>query len=140
MTLVEIIISMGILVIIISFCYLNLNISKYQTVSFAKQICSDIRYVRTKNMGGNFNTYIHYEKRNGTTYYVLIKDSERIKEVALPINSSILKSLEKISFRQDGSLSSGKGETIQIKYNKETIEITIVPFSGRVLLKEGIYG
>jgi hypothetical protein len=116
----------------------NFYIDKYKVNSFTKQLCSDIRYVRARNMSSDFSTFIYYKNTNNVVSYVLQEGNKDIKEVSLPKNAIISNKISKIIFRQDGVIGE-KGETITVTYKGENTEITIVPFSGRVLLKEGIY-
>ena len=56
----------------------------------------------------------------------------------MPNKSKLISPTNIIKFKSDGTLN-GKGETISILLDDIKVEITIVPFSGRVLLKEGKY-
>lgn len=138
MTLIELIITLGIITMISSIVLSNFYIDKYKVNSFTKQLCSDIRYVRARNMSSDFSTYIYYKNTNNVISYILREGGNDIKEVSLPKNTIISNKISKIIFRQDGAIGEN-GETITVTYKGEKTEITIVPFSGRVLLKEGIY-
>lgn len=138
MTLIELIITLGIITMISSIVLSNFYIDKYKVNSFTKQLCSDIRYVRARNMSSDFSTYIYYKNTNNVISYILREGGNDIKEVSLPKNIIISNKISKIIFRQDGAIGEN-GETITVTYKGEKTEITIVPFSGRVLLKEGIY-
>lgn len=138
MTLVEVVITISIMLIISSLCFPKDSISKHQINLFTKQLCSDIRYVRKANMLGDLKTYIYYIKDNETISYVVRENGKDLKEISLPSGANIQYANSKIKFKPDGS-PDPKGQTINI--NKENLkrEITIVPVSGRVLLKEGKY-
>ena len=138
MTLIELIITLGIITMISSIVLSNFYIDKYKVNSFTKQLYSDIRYVRARNMSSDFSTYIYYKNTNNVISYILREGGNDIKEVSLPKNTIISNKISKIIFRQDGAIGEN-GETITVTYKGEKTEITIVPFSGRVLLKEGIY-
>lgn len=138
MTLVELVVTIGFLLIISTLCFPRESIEKYQINSFTKQLCSDIRYVRRANMIGDINTYIYYTENNGSIGYTLRTKGSNIKEVILPKNTRIEHNVNKIKFRADGS-PDPRGGTIRIFSDNISKEITIVPISGRVLLKEGKY-
>ncbi|CEP38952.1 hypothetical protein [Paraclostridium sordellii] len=138
MTTLELVIGIGLILIIIYISFPKLESNKYELDSFARQLVADIRYVRNMNINGNKDCYIENIKGPGKIRYIVKDNSKTIKTVYLPKNSNLSSPLSIIKFKSDGSLSS-KGETININSNKRSIEITIVPFSGRVLLKEGKY-
>ncbi|WP_373601574.1 Tfp pilus assembly protein FimT/FimU [Paraclostridium bifermentans] len=138
MTLVELIITLSIMVIIIYIVFPKDNIQKYELDSFARQFASDIRYVRSININGNENFYLENIKSSNDSRYVIKDNSEIIKTVYLPQNSTLTSTYPIIKFKSDGTLNS-IGETMTLKSAYRTIEITIIPFSGRVLLKEGKY-
>lgn len=106
-----------------------------------RQLCSDVRYIRIKNMNSDYSTYIYYKKENNEVIsYVLRENGKNKKEVELPKETKLYNSINSIIFSPGGALSE-RGETIIIVDNKNNKkrEITIVPFSGRILIKEGIY-
>lgn len=112
------------------------NTSKYDISSYAKQLCSDIRYVRANNMLGNMNTYIQIVKGKGS--YILMDKGIKIKEIYPPSSVKTSWYSDKIRFKRDG-IPNPTGGTIKIMNKKYNNEITVVPVSGRVLLKEGKY-
>lgn len=138
MTLVELVVTISFITIISTLCFPKENISKYQINSFTKQLCSDIRYVRKNNMLGCNDTYIYYKNNNGTHSYILRQESKDVKEISLPKDVQLLYTRGKILFKKDGSPQQ-LGTTIKIISKDIKREITIVPVSGRVLLKEGKY-
>lgn len=137
-TLVELVVTISFITIISTLCFPKENISKYQINSFTKQLCSDIRYVRKNNMLGCNDTYIYYKNNNGTHSYILRQESKDVKEISLPKDVQLLYTRGKILFKKDGSPQQ-LGATIKIISKDIKREITIVPVSGRVLLKEGKY-
>ncbi len=140
--MLEVIIIIGIISIILSICFVKCGAYEYQTKSFVKQLCSDIRYTRKENILSNPNVYIKFIKENNKWSYVLVKDKRKIKVVYLPqnieLNFPINQNNSLIKFNSNGSYINGGG-TITIKDNEKYKYITIVPVSGRVLYKEGIY-
>lgn len=138
MTLVELVITISIMLLISTLCFSKDDLSKHQINSFTKQLCSDIRYVRKCNMLGDFKTYIYYKKNQESSSYVVRSKGNDMKEIQLPSEINLEYGESKIRFKSDGS-PDPKGQTINVYNNKIKKEITIVPVSGRVLLKEGKY-
>lgn len=89
-------------------------------------------------MNGILNAYIYYKNSEGKQSYVLREKGKDVKEIALPKDAELKYTIEKIMFKRDGSPDK-TGTTITIKHRENKKEITIVPVSGRVLIKEGIY-
>ncbi|WP_042271944.1 hypothetical protein [Faecalimicrobium dakarense] len=138
MTLVEVVITISIMLIISSLCFPKDSVNKHQINLFTKQLCSDIRYVRKANMLGNLKTYIYYFEDNKSTSYIVRENGKDLKKVHLPSGANIQYGNSKVKFKPDGS-PDPKGQTINIYKDNLKIELTIVPVSGRVLLKEGKY-
>lgn len=138
MTLVELVITMSIILIISTLCFPKGNIEKYQFNSFIKQLCSNIRYVRNVNMMGNTNAYVYLEKSDDGGSFKLREDGKDIKQVYLPKDCKIKYERQMIKFKSDGT-PLHSATTIKISHKNKEVEITIVPISGRVLIKEGKY-
>ncbi|RDY28764.1 hypothetical protein CHL78_004300 [Romboutsia weinsteinii] len=139
MTLVELVVALGIILLIITLCFPKASIEKYKINSFMKQLCSDIRYVRKSNMLGDFSTYIYYTEENGCNGYILQENGKSEKEVFLPENTKLEYSpRNRVKFKITGA-PDPQGGSIRVYTDKQIREITIVPVSGRVLLKEGKY-
>lgn len=138
MTLVELVITISIILLIATIYFPKVNIEKYQVNSFTKQLCSDIRYVRNLNKMGNTNTYIYLNKNDDRSSFTLNENKKDIKKVYLPKTCKIDYTRPMIKFKADGT-PYPSGTTIRIIYKDTKKEITIVPISGRVLIKEGKY-
>ncbi len=138
MTLLEIVISISVILIITSICFPNVDIKKYQVNSFVKQLCSDIRYIRNINMMGNTNAYIYLDNNDKESSFTLNENKKNIKTVYLPKDCKIEYTRQMVKFKADGT-PYPSGTTIKIIYENTKKEITIVPISGRVLIKEGKY-
>ncbi|HFG2299216.1 pilus assembly FimT family protein [Clostridioides difficile] len=136
-TVIELIVSISIMLLIVTLSFPKDNLENHKINLFARQLCSDIRYVRRINMFSNYNTYIYYINQGKHEGYVLRKDGKNIKSIMLPKNAKIARSIEIIKFKSDGSPQ--KASTIEIYNNRLRKTITITPVSGRVLLKEGKY-
>ena len=118
--------------------FTKINLSNYKVNAFAKQMASDIRYVRKINRLGNSKVYMYFTKQNNTKGYILRENGEDIKSVFLPEGVDLRCPVNKIFFKTNGCFYIG-GTTISIIQKNNYTEITIVPTSGRVLIKEGIY-
>lgn len=138
MTLVELVVGISIIVLITTLCFPKVSIEKYQVNSFVKQLCSDIRYVRNINMMGNTNAHVYLEKNSEGISFKLNENRKDIKQVHLPKDCNIQFTRPIIKFKTDGT-PLYSGTTIKIIYKNSETEITIVPISGRVLIKEGKY-
>lgn len=138
MTLVEVVLGITILVLIstISFSYFNLD--SYKVNSFIRQLNSDIRYVRKVNKLGNTKVHIIFTQNNGCNGYILKENGYNAKEKYLPKGINLSCPVGKILFDRQGAFYVG-GTTITIGESGNYTDITIVPVSGRVLIKEGIY-
>ena len=60
MTVIELIVSISIILLIVTLSFPKDNLENHKINLFARQLCSDIRYVRRINMFSNYNTYIYY--------------------------------------------------------------------------------
>ena len=89
-------------------------------------------------MVGDLSRYIYYKKDKERSSYGIRSGGNDIKEIKLPNDITLKYGQSKIVFRRDGS-PDPKGQTIKVYTDKIKKEITIVPVSGRVLLKEGEY-
>lgn len=138
MTLVEVVIGIGIIMTILMISFPKEKSQKYEIDSFARQLVGDIRYVRSMNSNGNLSVFIENISTQDNPRYVIKENTDIVKTVYLPKNSSLSYPSSTIKFKSDGTLSS-KGETIIIDSKDRKIKITIIPFSGRVLLKEDMY-
>lgn len=138
MTLVEVVIGIGIIMSILMISFPKEKSQRYEIDSFARQLVGDIRYVRSMNSNGNLSIYLQNIISKENPRYVIKENDNVLKTVYLPKNSNLSYPSSTIKFKSDGTLSS-KGETIIIQSKHIKVKITIIPFSGRVLLKEGIY-
>lgn len=138
MTLVEVVIGIGIIMTILMVSFPKEKSQKYEMDSFARQLVGDIRYVRSMNSNGNLSVFLENISTQDNPRYVIKENTDIVKTVYLPKNSSLSYPSSTIKFKSDGTLSS-KGETIIIDSKDRKIKITIIPFSGRVLLKEDMY-
>ena len=99
MTLVEVIIGITILSLIATMSFTKINLSNYKVNAFAKQMASDIRYVRKINRLGNSKVYMYFTKQNNTKGYILRENGEDIKSVFLPEGVDLRCPVSKIFFK-----------------------------------------
>ena len=142
MTTIELIIGIALIVLISSICFVKFQCDNYKINAFARSLCSDIRYVRRENMLNNSTVYIRFINENNRYGYTLHRCKKEDKKVLLPRNTNLSYPINLgsslIKFNRDGSFIQGGG-TISINKDNNYKYITIVPVSGRVLVKEGIY-
>lgn len=142
MSALELVITISIIVITSSICFVKYEGDNYKIELFAKELCSDIRYVRRENILDNPSVYIRFFRDDHKWSYILHRNKKEDKRVYLPknvnLNFPISQNNSIISFYTSGLYKNGGG-TISINKGDEYKYITIVPVSGRVLYKEGIY-
>ncbi|SHG46649.1 type IV pilus assembly protein [Asaccharospora irregularis] len=138
MTIIELLVGMSLILIIATLSFPRQSIEKYEISLFTKQLCSDMRYIRRANMLSDCNTCIVFIQENGKNGYMLREKGESIKKVFLPKQVNLEYYTPKVLFKVDG-LPATPGGTIKIYNNKFKKDITVVPTSGRILLKEGKY-
>lgn len=142
MTTLELIVVISIIVITSTICFVKYEGDNYKIEFFAKELCSDIRYVRRENMLDNPTVFIRFINENNKWSYILHRNKKEDKRIYLPknvnLNYPVNQNNSSISFNTDGLYKNGGG-TISINKGNRYKYITIVPVSGRVLYKEGIY-
>ena len=142
MTTIELVITISIISIISSICFMKYENNSYKIESFARELCSDIRYVRRENMLDNKNVYIRFVNENNKWSYVLHRNKREDKKVILPqnvnLNFPIGQNTSLIYFHPDGRYINNGG-TITISKDDDYKYITIVTVSGSILYKEDLY-
>lgn len=110
---------------------------KYRLKVYAEQLCEDIRFVRHWNMNNEGNCHLALS----TQHYRIVKNTAIYKRVDLPLKYNIYftQGKETLRFTSKGVPRMG-GCSIRIADTKlkASMEITVVPASGRVLLKDEI--
>lgn len=132
-TLIELIIIIAILGIITSMCLPKSRVNNHKIYSEARLLTSEIRTLRYKVMTqGGIHSILLSEK-----YYSVINNGEVVKNVKLDDNTYISENFDKeLKFDPSGSPKRGGSITIKDKTNNKSHVITIVPYTGRILLKE----
>ena len=126
-TFIEVIIGITLLALIGTVSFVKLDLSNYKINSFIKQMTTDIRYIRQINKIGNEKVYM-----------LFMEEGRQSKKVFLPKGIELACPTSKILFNTKGGFYKG-GTTITIIKKDNYTDITIVPTSGRILIKEGIY-
>ncbi|MBF8982647.1 prepilin-type N-terminal cleavage/methylation domain-containing protein [Lutibacter sp. B2] len=135
-TIIELLITVAILGIIASLSIPKIDHTNLHLKTQGRLLCSDLRAMRLASMTEG-EGYMLYLRKN---YYVINNGLRRIKKVTFVPNYEVLPGKQRIMFNYNGSPSYG-GMTIKIinRKTKKYIEITIVPASGRILLKDEIH-
>lgn len=133
MTLIELILVIAILGIITSICLPKNNIRDYKLHSQAKLLTNEIRVIRHKVMTeGGFHGIILQEN-----YYMITNGITHSKIVELGEDIYLGDNLGKqVKFNPDGSPRNAGSIIIQDKKTMKYYDITIVPYTGRILLKK----
>ncbi len=132
-TLIELVIIIAIMGIITSVCIPKNKKSDYNLYASARLLTNEIRMSRYKMMTeGGFHGLLLNEK-----YYTVVDDGEVIKRIQLDDNIYLGENFDKqIRFDPSGIPKRGGSIIIRDKLTKKSYTITIVPYTGRVLLKE----
>ena len=134
MTLLEVIVVIAILGILTAICIPKNTIRKYNLHSQAKLLTNEIRMIRYKTMTEGGSPIISLNRNN----YKILEGSSHIKTVELGDNISLnnIVKMKKIRFSPSGSPRDAGSIRIEDKITTDYYDITIVPYTGRVLLKE----
>lgn len=141
MLLLEVACAVSIVMLLSGAVYMSANVRKANVDSFARRMCSDIRYVRMRNIYGDDTAKIKFQTDSkGRCGYTLYKEGVLEKEEKLPGDVRFTSTLGTLDFTLAGTLK-GSGDTIRITdaATGYTKVVTVVPFSGRTLIREGIY-
>ncbi|SDY48006.1 prepilin-type N-terminal cleavage/methylation domain-containing protein [Proteiniborus ethanoligenes] len=137
MTLIELLLVISILAISLSLIFPRVKRSDYHLMTSSRILRDDIRNARYMNMVEGKSYKIILEPYQ----YRIVENSKELKVVKLEKNLRMSHNFTggQIGFRYTGSPSAGG--TIKIFDNKLNIytEITVVPDTGRVLLKNEIF-
>ncbi|AGB18890.1 prepilin-type N-terminal cleavage/methylation domain-containing protein [Thermoanaerobacterium thermosaccharolyticum] len=144
LTLIELITVISILSIIVLITvpktdFFNSKTSEMRLRMVANELISDIRYVQYKNIHENESLYLILQSDH-KEYDIYKPDTmvKRIKSKKLPdgimISWDLSQNPLKISFSNQGAPTPG-GCTISLLNSKKRIDITILPATGRVMIK-----
>lgn len=135
-TLIELLLVIGLIGLILGIGILKIDKTNFYLRTQGKLLCTEIRKVRLLRMteGDGYNVLL--EKHQ----YRILNGSREIKVVPLDSQYKLLYGKNKVIFNYQGNPVYG-GDTITIKNtkNNKSMDISIVPVSGRTLLKDEIY-
>jgi len=140
LTLIELVTVLAIftvivLIVIPSANFFDTTKSNIRITLIAREVVNDLRYIQQKSIFEGENLYLEI-KPDKTGYYInRYEDDKNIKSKNLPEGIKIEKNIQKeIRFNQIGIPSTG-GCTITLKNNKKEIYITVLPATGRIMIK-----
>jgi len=135
LTIIELIVVIGMLSLLMSIALPKIDNSDYKLMEIAKTLRDDIRYVRYMKMTEGENLRVLLQKSK----YSILEGTRKIKEVNLGSNFSLNQNFKdnQIAFSFNGAPSTSGGTiTLINNTNGKYCEITVVPGTGRVLLKK----
>lgn len=138
LTIVELIVVIGILSLALSIALPRLDTGTYRLLAASKALRDDIRYVRYMKMTEGQNLRILFQRKK----YTLLEGTKVVKEVKLESDFSLYQNFKdsQIAFSFNGAPStSGGTATLVNDKDKKYCEITVVPGTGRIILKNKVY-
>lgn len=138
LTLVELIVVIGALALILSMAIPKIQKNSYILLSISRTMRDDIRSIRYLTMAEGKNYKILFQKYS----YVIIEGTKIKKEVKINKGYSIAQNFKdsEIAFNYNGSptTSGGTVNIFDVDTNKYC-QITVIPDTGRILLKNKIF-
>ncbi|MGI5998826.1 MAG: pilus assembly FimT family protein [Lutispora sp.] len=134
LTVIELIVVIGMLSLLMTFSLPKIDTSNYKLMEISKALRDDIRYVRYIKMTEGENLRVFFQK----TKYSILEGTKKVKEVSLGSKFSLYQNFKdsQIAFSFNGAPSTSGGTiTLVNNTNGKYCEITVVPGTGRVLLK-----
>ena len=133
-TLIELVLVISLMSMLTVIAIPRVDKTPFNMKVYSRGLCADIRYVRLMKMteGGGYRILLHEQ------YYRVLDGSKELKTVELPKQLEILYPSQIIRFKQNGAPIWAGTISIRDKKSGRYYEITIVPASGRVLLKDEI--
>ncbi|HBC29789.1 MAG TPA: hypothetical protein DC024_00880 [Clostridiales bacterium] len=137
-TLIELVVTISILCIILALALLIIDIDMFYLDKMADEFAIDVRYVQMECMKGETNNHrLSIDTANGC-YYVY--DIYEIKKTVVfksryRIEYSNQK-MENVGFKHDGTPINPGTFTILDTRTNETKQISIIPGTGRLVIKE----
>ncbi|SHI54906.1 prepilin-type N-terminal cleavage/methylation domain-containing protein [Geosporobacter subterraneus DSM 17957] len=133
-TLIEVVLVISLIGILAAMAVPHIDRTPFDMKVYSRQLCADLRYIRLMKMteGENYQITL-YEQ-----FYKVLNGTKELKTVKAPKNVVILYTRQHISFTSYGAPSNSDTISIRDKKSGKYYEVTIVPSSGRVLLKDEI--
>jgi len=138
LTIVELVVVIGILSLVLSIVLPRLDTGTYRLLAASKTLRDDIRYVRYMKMTEGQNLRILFQRKK----YHLLQGTKVVKEVTLESDFSLYQNFKdgQIAFSFNGGPStSGGTATLVNNKDKKYCEVTVVPGTGRIILKNQVY-
>ena len=135
LTLIELVVTMAIMVIAAGIVIPKFDMGDYLLKTQAQQLCGEIRNIRALKMSEGE----YYQIALNRDFYQVKNGIKELKKVEMLKNYRIFYEKQDISFTYSGVPNSGNTITIMNEKNGRRMKITIVPSSGRVLLKNEIF-
>lgn len=136
-TLVELIVVIGVLALLLSMAIPRIDKNRFTLLAISRTMKDDIRSVRYIKMTEGKDYRIVFQKYS----YFILEGPKLIKEVTMGKGYSIAQNFKgsEIKFSYNGSPETNGGTvTILDDEAKKYCEITVIPATGRVLLKNKI--
>lgn len=140
LTLIELISTLAILSLIFllvvpSTSFFDASKSNLSLKVLAEEVVKDLRYIQQKSIFEREVLYFDVMEGGRGYYLSSFGDDKIVKEKKFPQGVTIEKNISKeIRFNEAGVPSNG-GCTITLKNEKKKIEITILPATGRIMIK-----
>lgn len=137
-TLIELIVVIALLAILSSIAVPKLGTSNYALINTARRLRDDIRGIRDTTMAEGEAMHILFEQNN----YRILRGTKVVEKVILHKDFSLFNDFNEneVAFKLDGTPWLGGG-TIKLMNNKRKkyCEVTVIPATGRVLLKNEVF-
>ena len=137
-TLIELIVVIATLAMLFSLVIPNIQKNSSELLTTSRKLRDEIRYIRYMKIAEGKNYRLVFQEHS----YILSEGPKRIKEVIIDKDLSINQNFigSEVFFSYNGAPSSNGGTiTITNKNSKRYCKITVVPATGRILLKDKIY-
>ncbi len=136
-TLIELIVTIGLLIILFSIVVPRINTDRYYMEKISKELLYDMKDIKVKNMTSENDSYTmtfypdYYILKVGTNTGI-----KQYKKVELKEDFLFTYSFQNLTFNYRGSPSHGQTITLKDIKTEAIKQITIIPVTGRILLIE----
>lgn len=137
-TLVELVVVIGVLSLLMAIGLPKLETSTYRLMDVSKGLRDDIRYVRCIKMTEGQHLRVFFQR----TRYLVFEGSKAVKVVNLPTGFSLYHNFSdsQTAFSFNGAPITGGGTAVLVNdISKKYCEVTVVPGTGRILLKNKVF-
>lgn len=137
-TLIELIVVVAMLSLLSSIVLPRIETSTYALLAASRGLRDDIRYIRCMTMTEGQNLHITFQR----TGYSILEGSKVIKKIKFHQDFSLYQNLtgSQIAFSYSGAPSTSGGTlTLVNDESKKYCVVTVVPGTGRILLKNKVY-